>query len=191
MCVHIKTTTLPPVNALMRSWSLGWIIQVRCHYTVLTDCLQGFESTWISAKISNLNYTVHAAKYQEWHIPHGPWGTIVQQQASRQRNLKVDLGKCVQMYRAPFIYLPGASNSLKPPLSHLTKYVIFVTKAMHFTQSVYSILIWNITVMFCTPPLYKLFFPLLLKMWLCQTLSSSAFVSSPLYGPSCYPSLVY
>ncbi len=45
------------------------------------------------------------------------WGTIVQQQASRQkRNLKVDLGKCVQMYRAPFLYLPGAPNSLNPPL---------------------------------------------------------------------------
>ncbi len=45
------------------------------------------------------------------------WGTIVQQQASRQkRNLKVDLGKCVQMYRAPLIYLPGAPNSLNPPL---------------------------------------------------------------------------
>ncbi len=41
----------------------------------------------------------------------------VQQQASRQkRNLKVDLGKCVQMYRAPFLYLPGAPNSLNPPL---------------------------------------------------------------------------
>ncbi len=36
------------------------------------------------------------------------WGTIVRQQASRQkRNLKVALGKCVQMYRAQFIYLPG------------------------------------------------------------------------------------
>ncbi len=45
------------------------------------------------------------------------WGTIVQQQASQQkRNLKVDLGKCVQMYRAPFLYLPGAPNSLNPPL---------------------------------------------------------------------------
>ncbi len=41
----------------------------------------------------------------------------VQQQASWQkRNLKVDLGKCVQMYRAPFLYLPGAPNSLNPPL---------------------------------------------------------------------------
>ncbi len=41
----------------------------------------------------------------------------MQQQASRQkRNLKVDLGKCVQMYRAPFLYLPGAPNSLNPPL---------------------------------------------------------------------------
>ncbi len=35
--------------------------------------------------------------------------TIVQQQALRQkRNLKVDLGKCLQMYRAPFLYLPEA-----------------------------------------------------------------------------------
>ncbi len=43
------------------------------------------------------------------------WGTIVQQQASRQKgNLKV--GKYVQMYRAPFLYLPGAPNSLNPPL---------------------------------------------------------------------------
>ncbi len=33
-----------------------------------------------------------------------------------KRNLKVDLGKCVQMYRAPFLYLPGAPNSLNPPL---------------------------------------------------------------------------
>ncbi len=41
------------------------------------------------------------------------WGTIVQQQASRQkkRNLKVDLGKCVQMYRAPFLYLPEFTKS--------------------------------------------------------------------------------
>ncbi len=41
----------------------------------------------------------------------------MQQQASRQkRNHKVDLGKFVQMYRAPFLYLPGAPNSLNPPL---------------------------------------------------------------------------
>ncbi len=33
-----------------------------------------------------------------------------------KRNLKVDLGKWVQMYRAPFLYLPGAPNSLNPPL---------------------------------------------------------------------------
>ncbi len=33
-----------------------------------------------------------------------------------KRNLKVDLGKCVQMYRAPFLYLPGAHNLLNPPL---------------------------------------------------------------------------
>ncbi len=33
-----------------------------------------------------------------------------------KRNLKVDLGKFVQMYRAPFLYLPGAPNSLNPPL---------------------------------------------------------------------------
>ncbi len=33
-----------------------------------------------------------------------------------KRNPKVDLGKCVQMYRAPFLYLPGAPNSLNPPL---------------------------------------------------------------------------
>ncbi len=26
------------------------------------------------------------------------------------------IGKCVQMYRAPFLYLPGAPNSLNPPL---------------------------------------------------------------------------
>ncbi len=45
------------------------------------------------------------------------WGTIVQQQASQQkRNLKVDLGKCVQKNRAPFLYLPGAPNSLNLPL---------------------------------------------------------------------------
>ncbi len=29
---------------------------------------------------------------------------------------QVDLGKCVQMYRAPFLYLPGAPNSLNLPL---------------------------------------------------------------------------
>ncbi len=41
----------------------------------------------------------------------------MQQQASQQkRNFKVDLGKFVQMYRAPFLYLPGAPNSLNPPL---------------------------------------------------------------------------
>ncbi len=27
------------------------------------------------------------------------------------------LGKCVQMYRAPFLYLPGAPKSLNPPLA--------------------------------------------------------------------------
>ncbi len=44
-------------------------------------------------------------------------GTIVQQQASQQKiNFKVDLGKFVQMYRAPFLHLPGAPNSLNPPL---------------------------------------------------------------------------
>ncbi len=32
-------------------------------------------------------------------------------------NLKVDLGRCVQMYRAPFLYTPGAPNSLNPPLA--------------------------------------------------------------------------
>ncbi len=42
--------------------------------------------------------------------------TIVQQQASQQkRNLKVDFGKCVQMY-TPILYLPGTLNSLNPPL---------------------------------------------------------------------------
>ncbi len=34
-----------------------------------------------------------------------------------KRNLKVDLGKCVKMYRAPFLYLPGAPNSLNLPLA--------------------------------------------------------------------------
>ncbi len=29
-----------------------------------------------------------------------------------KNNLKVDLGKCVQMYRAPFLCLPGALNSV-------------------------------------------------------------------------------
>ncbi len=37
----------------------------------------------------------------------------MQQQASRK---KVDLGNCMQMYRAPFLYLPGAPNSLIPAL---------------------------------------------------------------------------
>ncbi len=51
------------------------------------------------------------------------WGTIVQQQASHQnRNLKVDLGKCMQMYRAPFLFLPGAPISLNLPLF---EYVVF------------------------------------------------------------------
>ncbi len=36
-----------------------------------------------------------------------------------KRNLKVDLGKYVQMYRASFLYLPGAPNSLNPPLHQL------------------------------------------------------------------------
>ncbi len=35
---------------------------------------------------------------------------------TKKRNLKVDLDKCVQMYRPPFLYLPGAHNSLNPPL---------------------------------------------------------------------------
>ncbi len=46
------------------------------------------------------------------------WGTIVQDKRhqDKKRNLKVDLGKCVQMFRAPFLYLPGALNSLNLPL---------------------------------------------------------------------------
>ncbi len=44
----------------------------------------------------------------------------MQHQASRhKRNLKV--GKYVQMYRAPFLYLPGAPNSLNPPLCAIEK----------------------------------------------------------------------
>ncbi len=35
---------------------------------------------------------------------------------TKKRNLKVDLGKCVQMYRAPFLYLAGPPNSPNPPL---------------------------------------------------------------------------
>ncbi len=38
-----------------------------------------------------------------------------------KRNLNVDLGKCVKMFRAPFLYLPGAPNSLNPPLSLRTE----------------------------------------------------------------------
>ncbi len=29
---------------------------------------------------------------------------------TKKRNLKVDLGKCEHMYRAPLLYLPGAPN---------------------------------------------------------------------------------
>ncbi len=36
-------------------------------------------------------------------------------------NLNVDLGKCVKMYRAPYLYWPGAPNSLNPPLSLRTE----------------------------------------------------------------------
>ncbi len=39
----------------------------------------------------------------------------MQQQASQQKELKVDLSKYVQIYRAPFLYLPGAPNSLNLP----------------------------------------------------------------------------
>ncbi len=37
-----------------------------------------------------------------------------------KRNLKVDLGKCVQIYRAPFLHLPGDPNSLNQPLLNIT-----------------------------------------------------------------------
>ncbi len=45
-------------------------------------------------------------------------GTIEQQQASQQKKEPGgwSIGKCVQMYRAPFLFLPGAPNSLNPPL---------------------------------------------------------------------------
>ncbi len=43
-----------------------------------------------------------------------------------KKNLKVDLGKCVQMYRAPFLYLPGAPNSLNPPLLLFVLFVLTV-----------------------------------------------------------------
>ncbi len=37
--------------------------------------------------------------------------------ASRQTELQgLSIGKCVQIYRAPLLYLPGAPNSLNPPL---------------------------------------------------------------------------
>ncbi len=35
---------------------------------------------------------------------------------TKKKNLKVDLGKCVHMY-APFLYLPGAPNSLNSPFT--------------------------------------------------------------------------
>ncbi len=59
------------------------------------------------------------------------WGTIVQQQASRQKmNLKGWSGKCVQMYRAQFLYLPGAPNTLNLPcISYLWYQVSSLVKA--------------------------------------------------------------
>ncbi len=40
----------------------------------------------------------------------------MQQQASRQKGTSRLIYKCVQIYRAPFLYLPGAPKSLNPPL---------------------------------------------------------------------------
>ncbi len=61
------------------------------------------------------------------------WSTIMQQQASRQkRNLKVDLGKYGQMYRAPFLYLPGAPNSLNLPLGGSMRSIYFIWQSQLF-----------------------------------------------------------
>ncbi len=38
---------------------------------------------------------------------------------TKKRKLKVDLGECLQMYKAPFLFLPEALNSLNPPLLFL------------------------------------------------------------------------
>ncbi len=53
------------------------------------------------------------------------WGTIASN--TTKRNLKVDLGKCVQMYKAQFLFLPGVTNSLNPPprpLLSISKYFL-------------------------------------------------------------------
>ncbi len=45
------------------------------------------------------------------------------------------LGKCVQIYRAPFLYLPGAPNSLNPPLHttiKLKQYLITIYLFIYF-----------------------------------------------------------
>ncbi len=65
------------------------------------------------------------------------WGTIVQQQASRQKgNLKV--GKYVQMYRAPFLYLSGAPNSLNPPLDTIHVVIWTLKPFAHFERGASS-----------------------------------------------------
>ncbi len=78
----------------------------------------------------------------------------MQQQASRQkRNLKVDLGKCVQMYRAPFLYLPGAPNSLNPPLYILythTQYLLLLD-----TMRIVSLLLLFLITFYNTEMLQK------------------------------------
>ncbi len=45
--------------------------------------------------------------------------------ASIMTKKKEPLGKCVQMYRAPFLYLPGAPNSLNP-LLYIYIYIFFI-----------------------------------------------------------------
>ncbi len=40
------------------------------------------------------------------------------EQEGKRKRKEVDLSKCVQMYRTPFLYLPGAPNSLNPPLKN-------------------------------------------------------------------------
>ncbi len=45
------------------------------------------------------------------------WHHCAAASITTKKETKVDLGKFVQMYRAPFLYLPGAPNSLNPPLN--------------------------------------------------------------------------
>ncbi len=67
-----------------------------------------------------------------------------------KRNLKVDLDKCVQMYRAPFLYLPGAPNSLNPPLILVVCLGVVIMlencRSAQFLKGGHHVLVQNVTV---------------------------------------------